>query len=68
MPQFCLLFQAILQSWRPKGGAWHNGPPLNTTLLLRHWFCPKGLLVRQLLIGTSRERVLPLFLFANFVR
>ena len=28
MPQFCLLFYAILQSWRPKGeGPWHNGPP-----------------------------------------
>ena len=28
MPQFCLLFSAILQSWRPKGGggAWHNAP------------------------------------------
>ena len=27
MPQFCLVFYAILQSWRPKGGAWHNDPP-----------------------------------------
>ena len=27
MPQFCLLFYAILQSWRPKGGSWHNDPP-----------------------------------------
>ena len=28
MPQFCLLFYAILQSWRPKGGKpWHNAPP-----------------------------------------
>ena len=29
MPQFCLLFYAILQSLRPKGGGgpWHNAPP-----------------------------------------
>ena len=27
IPKFCLLFYAILQSWRPKRGAWHNGPP-----------------------------------------
>ena len=28
MPQFCLLFYAILQSWLLKGGGpWHNGPP-----------------------------------------
>ena len=27
MPQFCLLFYAILQSRRPKRGAWHNAPP-----------------------------------------
>ena len=26
MPHFCLLFYEILRSWRPKGGAWHNGP------------------------------------------
>ena len=32
MPQFCLLFYAILQSWRPQGWPWHNGPPLNTPL------------------------------------
>ena len=27
MPQLCLLFYEILQSWRSKGGggAWHNG-------------------------------------------
>ena len=29
MPQFCLLFYAILQYSRPKGGPWHNAPPLN---------------------------------------
>ena len=34
MPQFCLLFYAILQSWQPKGGGpWHNAPPLHTPLL-----------------------------------
>ena len=27
MPQFCLLFHAILQSWRPKGGAMAQCPP-----------------------------------------
>ena len=32
MPQFCLLFYAILQSWRPKGGAMAQWPPLNTPL------------------------------------
>ena len=32
VPQFCSLFYAILQSWRPKGGPWPNGPPLNTPL------------------------------------
>ena len=32
MPQFCLLFYVISQSWRPKGGPWHNGSPLNTPL------------------------------------
>ena len=35
MPQFGLLFYAILQSCRPKGGGpWHNAPPLNTPLKL----------------------------------
>ena len=36
MPQFCSLFYAILQSWRPKGGG-HGpmGPPLNTPLVTR---------------------------------
>ena len=29
MPQFCVLFYAnIILSWRPKGGAWPNAPPL----------------------------------------
>ena len=32
MPQFCALFHAILQSWRPKGGAMAQWPPLNTPL------------------------------------
>ena len=27
MPQFCLLFHAILQSWRLKGGAMAQWPP-----------------------------------------
>ena len=27
MPQFCSLFYAILQSWRPKGGAMAQWPP-----------------------------------------
>ena len=27
MPQFCLLFYAILQSWRPKGGGHGTMPP-----------------------------------------
>ena len=26
MPQFCSLFYAILQSWRPKGGGGGHGP------------------------------------------
>ena len=34
MPQFCSLFYAILQSWRPKGGAMAQWLPLNTSLLL----------------------------------
>ena len=33
MPQFCLLFYAILQSWQPKGGAMAQWAPLNTPLL-----------------------------------
>ena len=36
MPQFCSLFYAILQSWRPKGGAMAQCPPLYTPLLLMH--------------------------------
>ena len=32
MPQFCLLFYAILQSWRPKGGGGHGTMP-------RPWSC-----------------------------
>ena len=27
MPQFCLLFYAVLKSWRPKGGAMAQCPP-----------------------------------------
>ena len=35
MPQFFLLFYAILQSWRPKGGSHGTmAPPLNTPLIL----------------------------------
>ena len=33
MPQFCLLFYAILQTWRPKGGPMAQCPPLNTPLI-----------------------------------
>ena len=32
MPQFCILFYAIIRSWRPKGGPWPNAL-LNTTLV-----------------------------------
>ena len=39
MPQFCLLFHAILQSWRPKGGAMAQWPPLNTPLHTGKHFC-----------------------------
>ena len=38
MPQFCSLFYAILQSWRPKGGAMAQWPPLNTPLLAAFQF------------------------------
>ena len=34
MPQFCLLFYAILQSWQPKGGDHGTMPPLSTPLVL----------------------------------
>ena len=27
MPQFCILFYAIIQSWRPKGGGGHGTMP-----------------------------------------
>ena len=27
MPQFCILFYAIIRSWRPKGGAMAQCPP-----------------------------------------
>ena len=34
VPQFCILFYAVLQSWRPKGGAIAQCPPLNTPLVI----------------------------------
>ena len=40
MPQFCSLFYAILQSWRPKGGG--HGPPLNTPLRINNYFNGRG--------------------------
>ena len=32
MPQFAYYFMLIILFWRPKGGAWLNAPPLNTSL------------------------------------
>ena len=40
MPQYCLLFCAVLQSWRPKGGAMAQWPPLNTPLVAPHVIVP----------------------------
>ena len=36
MPQFCSLFYAILQSWRPKEGGHGPMAPLNTPLGTSH--------------------------------
>ena len=30
---FAYYYMLIILSWRPKGGAWPNGPPLNTPLI-----------------------------------
>ena len=34
MTQFCALFLGIYALLAPQRGAWHNGSPLNTPLLL----------------------------------
>ena len=47
MPQFCSLFYAILQSWRPKGLKWQSSsmaqcpPPLNMPLVAAFYFPQK---------------------------
>ena len=38
MPQFCSLFYAILQSWRPKGGAMAQWTPPKYAPALDSWF------------------------------
>ena len=39
MPQFRLLFYAILQFWRPKGGPWHNAPLNPPLAVLKSLYC-----------------------------
>ena len=60
MPQFCLLFYAILQSWRPKGGALAQCPPSKYTPALKR--ITDGSLVNNFYNFSAKKiRILTLF-------